>query len=242
MKRTIAAIGLTVSAVHFASSQYGPSYFDWGDHYVRPNNPYVYAYMTITPDPVFWNTPWYSFIVLRFAYDPTCIDIEIANTRGQWISINSVIAANNGRATGALLSGVYGVRLQADPAGFTNGYLLNVYRDTNGRNPGKYIFEAGIIEGSSLLQGHFFGSLVGNEENGEFRPLRWRILNLTPGNTCCLTPARGYSGDNGRLFRDRASPFGDPPDGCFGTFTVLPLSNNIPPTRQDPSGIGRWRR
>lgn len=241
MKQAIATFGLLLAVAYLAFGQVGPSYFDWGDHYVRPSNPYVYAYMTITPDPVFWNTENYSFVVLRFAYDPTCIDIEIADRTGQWISINSLVAIH-GRVSGSLLSSQYRVQLRADPSGFMGGYLLNVFPDSNGQNPGKYILEAGILEESSLLEGYFFGSIVGDEENGEFRPMRWRILNLSPGNTCCLVPARGYSGNNGQMYNGRRSPFADPPDGCFGTFTVLPLSNNTPPQQRSPGSIDRWRR
>lgn len=225
-------VGLTMSTPVYSQQQPGPSFFDWGDHYVRPSNPYVSAYFTITPDPVFWQSGEYSFIVLRFAYDPTCLDIEIANRDGQWISINAAIAANNGRVTGLILSRDYNVALRASPEGFMGGYFLNIFRDTNRQNPGKHIVELGILEGSSLLRGYFFGSIVGNEdESGEYRPIRWRVTNLTPGTTCCLVPAIGYSGGNGQMVGELRSPFGNPPDGCYGTFTVVPV-RTPPPTRR----------
>lgn len=244
MRKAFATLVLLVLVFAATHSQIGPSFFDFGDHIVKPSNPYVPMCMTITPDPVFWLTPVYSFLVLRFAYDPSCLDIEIANSSGEWISINALVAASrDGRVSGLALS-QQRVILRACPEGFMGGYALNIFRDRNQQNPGKHIVELGIVESSSQLQCCFFGSIIGDEETGQFVPMRWRVLNLTPGHTCCVVPAIGYSGGNGQMVRtvNERSPFGNPPDGCFGSFTVAPVRNNTPPSRRDPDSIGRAGR
>jgi len=204
------AVGISVAVLtaSLSAQVFDPSTFSLGNNIASPDDPYVNFTLTLTPNQQFLASApagLYASFSLRFAYDPTKIDLQIQDQNGTWINVSSL----PDRTTGLGLPNTIFV---AQPG-------LNGTPAFQKLSQGsKVVVELGLGNGpntNDILSGNFFGSLV----NRNFVPMRWSLSGLAFGETYTIETATGFSGGNGQMIKTqptRRSPFNDPQ----GTFFV----------------------
>jgi len=208
------AVGISVAVLtaSLSAQQFGPSTFSLGDNIASPDDPYVEFTLTFTPDRAFLESSpgrnRYAGFALRFAYDPTKIDLQIQKVDGTWINVSS------------LPDGTVGSRLP--DAFFLAQPGLNGTPAFQKLSQGsKVVVELGLgntPNNNTILSGNFFGS---EDSDGNFVPMRWWLYGLAPGETYTIEAAIGFTGGNGQMIKtqpERTSPFNNPQ----GTFFVVP--------------------
>jgi len=206
------AVGISVAVLtaSLSAQRFDPSTFSLGNNIASSDNPYVDFTLTFTPDQQFLasspGTNRYASFALRFAYDPTKIDLQIQKTDGTWIDVSSL----PDRSVGSRLPGA---TFLAQPG-------LNGTPAFQKLSQGsKVVVELGlgnVPNNNTILSGNFFGS---EDSDGNFVPMRWWLRGLAFGETYTIEAATGFSGGNGQLIKTqptRTSPFNDPQ----GTFFV----------------------
>ena len=209
------AVGISVAVLTASLSAqtqvFGPSTFSLGDNIASPDDPYVDFTLTFTPDQQFLDSSpdegLYASFALRFAYDPTKIDLQIQDRDGTWINVSSL----RDGTTGASLVNINFVGQPNLVVGTPAFQKLS--------QGSKVVVELGIASvpnDNSALFGNFFGT---RDSNRNFVPLRWSLSGLGFGETYTIEVATGFSGGNGQMIKTRptrTSPFNDPQ----GTFFV----------------------
>ena len=212
------AVGVLVAVLTASLSaqtqRFDPSTFSLGDNIATPDNPYVDFTLTFTPDPAFLaSSPGanrYASFALRFAYDPTKIELQIQKVDGTWIDVSSL----PDRSVGSRLPGA---TFLAQPG--LNG--TPAFQKLSQAQGSKVVVELGlgnVPNNNAILSGNFFGS---EDSDGNFVPLRWWLRGLDKGETYTIETAIGFTGGNGQFIKtqpSRVSPFNNPQ----GTFSVVP--------------------
>jgi len=210
------AVGISVAVLtaSLSAQRFGPSTFSLGNNIASPDNPYVDFTLTLTPDQEFLESDpdsgFYASFALRFAYDPTKIDLQIQDRDGTWINVSS------------LRDGTTGARLPNTAFSAQSGLIgTPAFQKLSQAQGSKVVIELGlgnVPNENSKLSGNFFGS---RDRNRNFVPLRWWLRGLAPGETYTIETAIGFTGGNGQMIKtqpSRVSPFNDPQ----GTFFVVP--------------------
>jgi len=205
-------LALAISAAALTAGMYAqvfsPSTFSLGNNIASSDNPYVDFTLTFTPDQQFLASApganrWASF-ALRFAYDPTKIDLQIQKADGTWLNVSELPDGSVGsRLPGAFFLAQSG--LNGTPA------FQKLSQGT------KVVVELGlgnVPNNNTLLTGNFFGS---EDSNGNFVPMRWWLRGLGFGESYTIEAATGFQGGNGQMIKTqptRTSPF-TAPQGTF---------------------------
>ena len=204
------AVGISVAVLtaSLSAQQFGPSTFSLGNNIASPDNPYVDFTLTLTPDQQFLasspGSGFYAAFALRFAYDPTKIDLQILGLDGVWINVSSLRDGTTG-------SSITDFVAQRDLFGTASFQKLS--------QGSKVVVELGLGHATNendVLSGNFFGTRL---DRNTVVPMRWWLRGLAFGETYTIEAATGFSGGNGQLIKTqptRRSPFNDPQ----GTFFV----------------------
>jgi len=206
------AVGISVAVLTASLSAqqvFGPSTFSLGNNIASLDNPYVDFTLTLTPDQQFLaSTPGpnrYAGFALRFAYDPTKIDLQIQAEDGSWINVSSLANETTGSGLAAEFAAQPGLNGTPGFRKLSQG--------------SKVVVELGlgnVPNDNSILSGNFFGS---KDSDGNFVPMRWWLRGIAFGETYTIEAAIGFTGGNGQMIKtrpSRTSPFNNPQ----GTFFV----------------------
>jgi len=205
------AVGISVAVLtaSLSAQVFGPSTFSLGNNIASLDNPYVDFTLTLTPDQQFLASPpagLYAAFALRFAYDPTKIDLQMQAQDGTWINVSSFPDGTTGAS-------LVDIDFVAQPG------LIGTPGFQKLSQGSKVVVELGlgnVPNDNSILSGNFFGS---RDRNRNFVPMRWSLSGLRFGETYTIEAAIGFSGGNGQMIKtrpSRRSPFNDPQ----GTFFV----------------------
>jgi hypothetical protein len=208
LNKILASAALTVMAIGAFAQTFGPSQFSLGNNTVDISSPYVDFTLTLTPNSAFLaSAPGanrYANFSLRFAYDPTKVDLEILKADGTWLSVA-------GLPNGAVGSGLPGAFFIAQPG-------------LNGTPAFQKLSEGGLVvielglgnvpNNNTILSGNFFGS---EDASGNFAPMRWRVL-MNVGETYNVQASSRGNGQMAKTQPSRTSPFDNP----IGSWTVVP--------------------
>ena len=206
------AVGVLVAVLTASLSaqtqRFDPSTFSLGDNIATPDNPYVDFTLTLTPDQQFLasspGSGFYAAFALRFAYDPTKIDLQILGLDGVWINVSSLRDGTTG-------SSITDFVAQRDLFGTASFQKLS--------QGSKVVVELGLGHATNendVLSGNFFGTRL---DRNTVVPMRWSLSGLAFGETYTIEAAIGFSGGNGQMTKTRParrSPFNNPQ----GTFFV----------------------
>jgi hypothetical protein len=204
------AVGISVAVLtaSLSAQVFGPSTFSLGDNIASPDDPYVNFTLTFTPDQQFLDSSpdegLYASFSLRFAYDPTKIELQIQKRDGTWIDVSTL----PDRTTGLRLPNT---TFLAQPG--LNG-TPSFQKLSQGS---KVVVELGLgnaPNNNDILSGNFFGSLY----NRNFVPMRWWLRGLALGETYTIEAATLGNGQMVKTQPTRTSPFNNPQ----GTFFLVP--------------------
>jgi len=208
----LSKLALAIASAALTAGMYAQSFnrstFTLGDNIASPSNPYVNFTITFIPDPDFLaSAPGagrYAAFALRFAYDPTKIDLQIQKADGTWLNVSAL-------SDGSVGSRLPGAFFLAQPG-------LNGTPAFQKLSQGsKVVVELGlgnVPNNNTILAGNFFGS---DDGYGNFVPMRWWLHGLGFGESYTIEAAVGLSGENGQLIKtqpSRTSRF-NAPQGTF---------------------------
>jgi len=212
LSKLVLAIASAALAAGVYAQSFNRSDFTLGDNIATPDNPYVDFTITFIPDQEFLaSAPGagrYAAFALRFAYDPTKIDLQIQKTDGTWLTVSELPDRSVGsRLPGAVFLAQPG--LNGTPA---------FQKLSQGSNVVVELGLGNVPNNNTILSGNFFGS---EDSNGNFVPMRWWLRGLELGESYTIETAVGFSGENGQLIKTqptRTSRFNDPQ----GSFLLVP--------------------